>query len=59
MIFALANLFDRFVFIRLSDANTLTIYGITTEDSGSYKCSAENLSMASYHEEQINVESMI
>lgn len=38
------------------EVNTLTIYGISTEDSGSYKCSAANRYSSAFHVEQINIE---
>ncbi|XP_031639784.1 papilin-like [Contarinia nasturtii] len=43
-------------FISITEANTLTIYGVTTDDSGSYRCSAQNRFTSAFHEEQINVE---
>lgn len=44
-------------FFNIAEANTLTIYSVTTEDSGSYKCSAQNRFTSAFHAEQINVES--
>lgn len=43
-------------FFRLSDVNTLTIYGATADDSGKYVCHARNEFGQSDHQEQINVE---
>lgn len=38
------------------DANTLTIYGVQTDDSGSYRCTAQNRFGEAFHQEQINIE---
>lgn len=43
----------------IADANTLTIYGITTDDAGHYKCLAQNRFGSSHHVTQINVEGKI
>lgn len=50
------NLISLSLSLFFAEANTLTIYGITTDDSGSYKCSAQNRFSSAFHEEQINVE---
>lgn len=51
----------RFVFFLLlfAEANTLTIYGITTDDSGTYKCTAQNRFNSAFQSQQINVEGIV